>query len=94
MNILEAFRPFEIYKKKFIEGLVEIYDKKNWLSISYLQYKDVLKICSFFYFNYGTINPQKNINNNYFAVKLIETIHCHSNASNIENCIFIKTKSV
>lgn len=38
-----------------ISGELQVFYKNFWVSLRFLQFKDVIKICSFFNFNYGTI---------------------------------------
>lgn len=57
------------------------------MSISYLQDKDVKKICSFFKFNYGTITVTKKekIFQKY-NLEFIDSLNCPSNATNSKEC--------
>lgn len=72
-----------------ISGLLLVSADRAWNLVEYVQYKDVLKICSFFYFNYGTISLDINENEASIAeqaFKSIETIDCPSNASHPRDC--------
>lgn len=97
-NILVAekqlYYPFTLYKNlKFLSGSLEINYYKKWIKLMYLKFNEVIKICSFFNFNYGTTS----LNDAYLdyqEYELYETIDCLENATNLENCQFHKTKYI
>lgn len=64
---------------------------ENWIFPKYLQNKDVIKICSFFNYNYGTISLE-NIEDKNSVKRWIETIDCPKNASSLQFCKFIDSK--
>ena len=84
----DIFSTFKVINKTNISGMLIMYSNNKWKSINYLQYKDVIKTCSFFYFNYGTIlleqKTVKHIIN--FAYTNGKTMICRENASLYEHC--------
>lgn len=68
-----------------ISGFLEIYLKNELFRVLYLRYKDVLKICSFFNYNYGTIIVDDE-NENELNRKSIESVNCPLNATNLHMC--------
>lgn len=83
-------------------GLFQMFVKTKWFQFSYLQNKDVLKICSFINYKFGTVKlimPLK-IHKHF---PILETIDCPENATSLFDCqikqkkynwiIFLKIKN-
>lgn len=77
------------YKNQRISGYFQIYRKNSWIRFMSLEYKEVLKICSFFKFTYGTLifTGEKSW---LYSMKLYKNLHCPSNATNFQSCRFIQ----
>lgn len=87
MNTKKIYFPFKFYNENYIYGSLQIFIFNKWVSPYYLNDKNVRKICSFFYRNFGTISLYKFFKN-VTQTDLIETINCPLNASHIESCVF------
>lgn len=85
MNSKETIYPLKSINKNYIDGYFQVLKDGVWMRPFYLKNKDVLKICSYFYFNYGTTYLTNEFNDN-IKTKLIETIDCWKNATNFQNC--------
>ena len=66
-------------------GQPQILYKRKWFLLSYLQYKDVLKICSFMNYNFGTVKLKQTEGFHGFS-SILETIDCSENATSIHDC--------
>lgn len=94
LNKKTVYLPFSIYERISISGDVILYSKYKRFSLTYLQYKDIIKICSFFYYNYGTVikylkKYSINIKKNF---SYLETVECYENATDIDQCKFIYSR--
>lgn len=76
-------------KKSSISGTIVIYSRNTLYSLNYLQFKDVLKICSFFNYNYGTVVGFNDYENLFYENKMfkrLETVECFENATEFNEC--------
>lgn len=87
-----TYNAFSKTGKKSIEGRLAVFHNDIWNEFLYLQFKDVLKICSFFYFNSGTLLIHKNLKiinrKRNFILKNYATIECLENATDFQSCKF------
>lgn len=84
-----SYEAFKDYQTNKIAGIPIIYHKNEWTSFNYLQYKDVFKICSFFFFNYGTIRLEDEnsfLENNFPIFNIDITLDCPNNATSSKHC--------
>ena len=95
LRVFKNKLPIYIFSKsklKSLSGMLQIFYKKKWATISYLQYKDALKICSFFYFNYGTLlvddRPEIENGKKLNLIKTFDTIECSKNSTEPKFCKF------
>lgn len=63
---------------------MQIYYFYEGVNLNYIEYKDVMKICSFFYKNYGTIIFTSSKND--FTLYALKKINCPQNATNLHSC--------
>lgn len=81
------------YNTNIITGIFQIFKGSDWRMFSYLQNKDILKICSFFNFTFGTTTLEE-VSSSDVITKLMETIDCPLNATNVKNCLMKNSKRV
>lgn len=86
VSLEDTYLPFANYYSDSIHGYLQVFQKKTWSSIKYLLYKDVLKVCSFFFFNYGTMTVTDKLNYGFTEELTIDTINCPTNATNSYHC--------
>lgn len=84
-NDKNHYIPFQIYPLKKLTAKLEFFFRDEWVTVFFLKNKEIKIICSFYYFNYGTMILSEVYAKEKYLI-IYKTINCPANSTNLLNC--------